>query len=76
MLQNFQGNFNLEHWVGKKNTHYWIWAVISLLIWDYIHIMKTACLQVQQHLKESILSYVLCQLSSKPTDQKHVTSIC
>ena len=38
--------------------------------------MKTACLQVQQHLQQSIFSYVLCQLSSKPADQEHVTSVC
>ena len=38
--------------------------------------MNTACLQVQQHLQQCIFSYVLCQLSSTPADQKHVTSIC
>jgi hypothetical protein len=32
-------------------------------------------LTLQQQLKQSIFSYVLCQLSSTPADQKHVTSI-
>ena len=36
--------------------------------------MKVMFWERQQQLQQSILSYVLCQLSSKPADQKNVTS--
>jgi hypothetical protein len=61
--------------LGEKKSQYLNCTIISQLIWGSIHIMKVMYEQRQQQLQQSILSYVVCQLSSTPADQNHITSV-
>jgi hypothetical protein len=68
-------NFNEKWEVGENKSQYLNCTIISQFIWGSIRIMKVMYEQRQQQLQQPIFSYVVCQLSSTPTDQKHVSSV-